>query len=325
MYNSYLMWIGSDNYKTIEEWTHEATLQGISKRLPSLGSAISLNKPETAIFVAHDEGGWRECEDCVGEIENPVWRKLNEKQEKYAREIEKYEKETPTLRNDKDLEWLARKIFRREEKIKKIDEKMKKIDEYIEGGTGGEVEVVRIDTGQRETLDYRKFNYWFHQPKKFFKRYDLVGEPKMCRSCGGGGKLPETKIFGLFIPSGIEYILKKDDGKAVREEMEKRGFRTIEYEIVKLEEKRRCGYRKEGGYYVVAKIDEKNEKSGEVVKNLIESNLIKPDCFEIKGNFINFITPVEVEGVKRFRGIKKWTPTVGSIMDEAEMIMDALE
>lgn len=340
MEKTYLMWVGSDSYKTIDEWVEEALAQGVSKRLPNVNVGVSLKDPGTVIFVAHDEGEWRDCPDCMGIIENPVWRKKEEKMARYAAEIERFEKERDALTDTlalapgdeeeekakrKKCDSLNRKIVKREMKMEDLEEEMKKDKALIEGGTGGSVEVIRVDSAQKETIDYRKYNYWWHQPKKFIERYSRIGEPKMCKACGGKGQLPEAKIFGLFIPSAVEYILKPEDGDAVEKEMEKRGFRTISKDEIKVEPKRKCGVRKEGGVYVVTGIADSCEKSKSVVEKLVSRGVVEPDGVEVKGNFVKFLAPVPVD-VKRFRGIKKWeVEEGGDVEEETEMIMDAME
>ena len=66
--NTYLMWIGSEHYSTIDSWVKEATEQGVSKRLPNEHMGTSLLNPGTVVFVAHDEGDMDECTECLGTI-----------------------------------------------------------------------------------------------------------------------------------------------------------------------------------------------------------------------------------------------------------------
>jgi len=341
MDKSYLMWVGSDSYKTIDEWVEEALALGVSKRLPNANVGASLKDPGTVVFVAHDEGEWRDCPDCAGIIENPEWRKKEEKLAKYAVEIERFEKERDALTDTlafapgdeeeekakrKKCDSLNKKIVKREMKIEDLEEEMKEDKALIEGGTGGSVKVIRVDTAQPETIDYRKYNYWWHQPKKFLERYSRVGEPDMCKACGGKGQLPEAKIFGLFVPSAVEYILKPEDGDAVEKEMTKRGFKTVASKKVKIRAKRKCGVQKEGGIYVVTDKDaSSDERVRNVVDRLVSRGVVNPDGVEVKGNFARFLAPVPVD-VKRFRGIKKWeVEEGGDVEEETEMIMDAME
>jgi hypothetical protein len=340
MENTYLMWVGSESYSTIEEWVEEAQKQGVSKRLPNANVGAALKRPGTVVFVAHDEGEWEDCSDCMGKIENPDWRKKREKLENFSEEIAKYKVEEESItaalatasgnpeeaEKRKELENVLRKIVRREEKMSAIQEEIDAMEERIDGGTGGTVVVKDLDTGKVEAIDYRKYNYWWHQPKKFAGKYRKIGEPNMCEGCGGKGQLPVTRIFGLFVPSVVEYILKSEDDETVKKAVEERGFRTVSQKKLRTELKRKCGKRKEGGYYVVADTESDERRTKEVVEKMVSIGAVKPDGVEVKGNFVRFLSPVSVEGVKRFRGIKRWQVEEGSyVEEEAEMIMDALE
>jgi hypothetical protein len=336
--NTYLMWVGSDNYPTIEDWVKEAEKQGVSKRIPNAYVGAKLKEPGTIIFVAHDEGEWKDCQECFGEIENPEWRKKQEKVKKFLEEISTFEKERDLLTDSlvtEETEEMRKRcdkinllISRREEKIKSIVEDVKDVEERIDGGTGGVVKLLAFtpEGYKEEIIDYRKYDYYHHQPDKFSERWMEINiEPKICKTCGGKGKLPEAKIFGLFVPSCVEYVMKKEDSEEVGNEIRDRGFKTVPLNIVKTEEKRKCGGRKEGGYYVVTDKEEIGERTNKVVEELISRGVVKPEGIDIKGDFIHFLYPIPVEE-KRFRGIKKWGIEEGSeIKESAEMIMDALE
>lgn len=333
MKKTYLMWVGSDHYKTIEEWIEETEVQGVSKRLPNFNVGMALVIPGTIVFVAHDEGNWRECPDCMGVIENPAWRIKEKMLVKWALEIEEFEKErdavTDTLvllpgdaaeekTKRRQCDSLNRKIVKRESKTKALEEEHRHTKELVQGGTGGVVKVIRVDTGQQEIIDYRKYNYWWHQPKKFLERYSRTGAPQMCEVCGGKGQLPEAKIFGLFSPSTVEYILKEEDNEAAVQEMVKRGFKIVTAAEAKNRERRGCGVQKEGGIYAVT-----DKRMRLLVEKLIADGAIKSKSIEVKGDFIKFIEPISAN-VKRFRGIKKWKAGE-DIEEEVEMIMDAME
>ena len=341
MYNTYLMWIGSESYETMDEWIKEAEEQGISKRLPNANVGMSMKNSNSVVFVAHDEGEWRDCPDCMGTIQNPEYRVLSEKIAKLENECQKFEKEHKKIgdrwkwifdgahRDDftkskadedrKNMDRLLRKIAKREKKIIVLKEKMGKQDFVIESGTGGGVEVINRNTGLTEIMDYRKYDYWHRQPKKFNKKWKVV-KKVMCKTCGGKGQLPEGRIFGLFIPTDIEYVLRDEDTEEVRKIMGKRGFRLVDSTELVVEKERKCGYRKKGGVYAVAKT------SGEgTLEDAIKSKKIKPQGVEIKGDFIKYLSPVSIEG-KRFRGVKRWEMDGNSeIEEETMMILDALE
>jgi hypothetical protein len=341
MYNTYLMWIGSESYETMDEWIKEAEEQGVSKRLPNANVGMSMKNSNSVVFVAHDEGEWRDCPDCTGTIQNPEWRVLNEKIIKLRAECRKFEKEREEIgdrwnwifggdhwgaitkskaeEDQKIMDRLLRKIAKREKTIVSLKEELDKHDFTIKSGTGGEVEVINSSTGMTEIMDYRKYDYWHRQPKKFNKKWKVV-KKVMCKTCGGKGQLPEGRIFGLFIPTDIEYVLRDEDTEEVRKIMNKRGFRLVDSTELSVEKERKCGYRKKGGVYAVAKT------SGEgTLEDAIKSKKIKPQGVEIKGDFIKYLSPVSIEG-KRFRGVKRWEMDGNSeIEEETMMILDALE
>jgi hypothetical protein len=315
MHNTYLMWVGSESYETIDEWTKEAEEQGISKRLPNANVGMSMKNSNSVVFVAHDEGEWRDCPDCMGTIENPEWRVLNEKIIKLRAERRKFEKEREEFGDSR----LLRKIAKRGKAIVSLKEELDKRDFAIESGTGGKVEVINRNTGMTEMMDYRKYDYWHRQPKKFNKRWKIVGK-EMCKTCGGKGQLPEGRIFGLFIPTDIEYVLRDEDTEEVRKIMDKRGFRLVDSTELSVEKERKCGYRKKGGVYAVAKTS-----ADGTLEELVKIKKIKPKGVEIKGDFIKYLNPVEIDD-KRFRGVKRWDMDGNSeVEEETMMILDALE
>jgi hypothetical protein len=340
MYNTYLMWVGSESYETMDEWIKEAEEQGVSKRLPNVNVGMSMKNSNSVVFVAHDEGEWRDCPDCMGIIQNPECRVLSEKITKLRTECQKFEEEREKIGNRfgwrfdspdwdaitkslaqedlKIMDRLLRKISKREKKIIVLKEKMEKHDPVIESGTGGEVEVINRNTGMTEMMDYRKYDYWHRQPKKFDKRWTVVGK-EMCKTCGGKGQLPEGQIFGLFVPTDIEYVLREEDNEEIKKIMEKRGFRLVYSTELSVEKERKCGYRKKGGVYAVAKT------SDGTLEELVKIKKIKPKGVEIKGDFIKYLNPVSIDG-KRFRGVKRWKIEGNSeVEEETMMILDALE
>lgn len=338
MDKTYLMWVGADNYPTIKDWVDEVDRLGISKRLPNIKVGEKLATPGTVIFVAHDEGERKDCPDCVGEIENPDWRKREERLVKLFAEIAQFEKERDELGDSintvpgefkdystiKKRDSINRKIIKRETKIKELQD----IDlpEKITGGTGGTVKLTRSDTANyvEEVVDYRKYDYWHHQPKKFAKRWQKIGEPNMCKTCGGKGQLPEAKIFGLFVPSCVEYVLKPADSSDIEKRLSEKG---ISSKRSPSSAKRKCGYQKEGGVYAIADSDGINKKINKIVKKLVDSGKVAPEAVSVRGDFVEFLVSFPVpEKIKRFRGIARFNVKEGSDLEEAsEMCIDALE
>jgi hypothetical protein len=321
---AYLMWIGKEHYGDIAEWTEEAVTMGVSKRLPNLAMGEALMAPGTVIFVAHDEGESKPCPKCAGAIECPECRKRNA-------EIDRTEEQKGELvsHHAATLKAVQAEIMT---KVASLDKRIERLEAENAGcatcggegvavnGTGGII-VVMGDSGKTERWDYRRYNYWLHQPAKWTPK-DVVSVD-MCRHCGGTGRLPEGKVFGLFVPSAIEYILPEGATDELKAEVEARKFKTVAPVGALVERKRKCGYRKPGGVYVVtATTDEAAVEARAIVEELVKSGRISAEGVEIVGGLVKFLSPIPIES-KRFRGLKRWNLDPRA-EEEAEMILDAM-
>jgi len=299
--NSYLMWIGSADYSTVDDWVDEATEMGVSKRLPSITAGKAMLERGTVIFVAHDEGEHVTCEHCQGEVECPDCRKRSEQIANIQSEVAKLR--APFI--DFDSEAPAgkkRSVKLREDKITQINDAIADCAECAgEGtyttGTGGHVVL-----NDGSVWDYRRYMYWRNQPKKWDYTTE-VAETHMCEECGGFGHLPAGCVFGCFIPDRVEYILTGEETEEVRAEMGK--VHLVTRTQLSTEQKRKCGYRHPGGTYVVTTKRGAPKTAEKVVADLVEAGIITPKGAEIQGSFIKFTNPVEIDE-KRFRGIKRW-------------------
>lgn len=325
--NSYLMWIGKEHYPKISDWSAEALSVGISKRLPNDKIAEKLMEPGSVIFVAHDEGEYSECPECFGEIECPEARKLRTEIERLEDDIDDLQKQKKeslyryadgiidAAEREAQQVHIAKLLKNRETRLEKLNGHVDAMPKTIEAGTGGTVQV------EGETWDYRKYNYWLHQPKKW-NEDDHSIKKDQCETCGGTGRLPEGKVFGLFLPSAIEYILKADDNDTIKAEIEARKITTVSTVEVAAEAKRGCGKRKAGGYYVVTRTEDNDADAKAIVEKLVAEGKIDPEAVEINGNFVRFLAPVDID-CKRFRGIKRWSMDVDAA-EEAEAILEAM-
>lgn len=318
--NSYLMWIGSDSYPTIDDWANEAIEQGISKRLPNLAVAKAMVEPGTVVFVAHDEGEHVECPHCVGLVECPECRKRNETIAKVEKEIEAikskfddFEKEAPRA--------AKRKVELRSKKLAALREENEDCaecagDGEIETGTGGHV-VLRDGT----IWDYRRYTYWRNQPKKFDFRSEVV-ETAMCEHCGGRGYTPKGVIFGAFLPEKIEYIVEGGEDEKKLEAIKAAGAKKVSKKTLATELERKCGRRRPGGTYLVTTVETTTERAEDLVKRLVEDGHIEASGADVNGSFVRF-SPISIDA-KRFRGIARYSldPDVEA---EAELAIDELE
>lgn len=335
-FTTYLMWVGKEHYPTIADYVAEAKEHGISKRVATPEIAAKLSSPNTLVFLAHDEGEHEDCEHCLGSIENPEWRKLTLQVKKAAEVLTDRIKLTKRIaerirRGKKSGKLEGEKLQAAEDEKAKADRlvkgaraKFKKLTAELEGepetltaGTGGHV---ILKDGSR--WDYRRYMYWRNQPKKWdFKKE--TKEAHMCPHCGGFGKLPKGKVFGVFMPAAAEYIMKPEDGEEARKAMEAKGLTAVPAGKVADEVKRGCGRRKHGGSYVVTRTDGSTPDALKAkVSELVADGIVKSADVEVNGQFAEFIETVDIFGEKRFRGIKLWEPTPAAAA-EAEDIVDA--
>ncbi len=317
--NAWLIWVGSESYHSITDWSDEAIALGISKRLPNAAMARSLSAPGTVVFIAHDEGETTHCPACPGEIACPDCRKR-------VNEIAALRKSVKTIvdgfKGDFATEAPRSLVRSKEIRERDADALVKECDECATCGGSGKLEA---STGGKVTLvdgtvwDYRTYDYWLHQPKKFHVETSVESKD-MCETCGGKGELPEAKIFGLFSPERVEYIMRGDETK---DELKAyKGFTMVKPAALAEETKRKCGVRKPGGVYVVTSA---TTTDATLLDEAIKSGLAKPAGAELHGNFVRFTKPVPV-AEKRFRGLKRIELSlVREALEQAEMIKDALD
>jgi hypothetical protein len=338
--NVYLMWVGSEHYPDIAAYVAEAEKLGVSKRLPNGNVAGKMMEPGTVIFIAHDEGNAEACPKCPGLMENPELRKAENRVAIQERRLEQLKADlkkvqaekkkaraqasaepkprvpVPSLVEDEDIKRAKGFVERAEAKLAKLKAEVAATPTAVTDSTGGYVDI------DGQTWDYRRYNYWLHQPAKWDPASHKVENSKMCDHCGGTGRLPLGKVFGMFLPSAIEYIMRPEDTETMKKEMEAKGYRVIAPGKVATEIKRGCGRRKAGGYYAVTDAESKRAIEA-TVKELREKGAIPDGEVELNGDFVRFVTPVDIPGTKRFRGIKSWSLSV-AVEEEAEMIMEAV-
>lgn len=327
----YLMWVGSESYPGMVDWSDEAIAMGISKRLPNADVGRALMREGTVVFVAHDEGETHDCGECRGPIECPDCRKraVERWMLESACDVVKARYVSPEAAATGDYDgW---EVTAPPGDLRFVAVRMEKADKLnaadatcticdgkaeVEAGTGG---YVVLSDGSK--WDYRRYNYWLHQPTKWDP--GCVVEKGMCLHCGGTGEMPNARVFGVFVPERVEYIM---DGTEAKEDLEKvADLHNIPPALLKVEEKRRCGFRHKG-VYVVTTPDGATSKAKHALDELVEKGLIKPEATEVHGSFVRFTDPLAV-AEKRFRGVKAIDLSIltAAALDEAEMIVDALK
>ena len=285
---TYLMWLGTDCYPTVDSWFDEANELGVSKRLPNMGTAAKLLQEGVAVFVAHDEGERKNCSHCT------VERKCG---------------------NCGGTGWTgpAELFHPGRKRCEECDERG-----MIQETTGGSVVVDGTRITWREYISRKRTKAWEKDEDH------TVAFPLRCEHCGGLGKLPVAKIHGMFLPKGADYILKADDKDALLQEVTRRGIHHVPAEVLHAESYRKCGRRVPGGFYVVTEARDEvvDVDTHAVLEELVERGMVEPEAVEVRGGVYRFLRPVEIEA-KRFRGIKRWDAE-GKAEDEAQMIMEAV-
>jgi hypothetical protein len=317
--NTYLVWIGSEHYESIDAWAEEAKSAGVSKRLPNEHMAKALMEPGTIVFVAHDEGEHEECPECIREIVCPVCRRAAEKEARELAACEHLEGEAEKLaEGSKERASLAKRASNARERAEQAAEEQAQCDDCagtgkLRAGSGGHV---LFEDG--DTWDYRQYNYWLHQPKKWTaEEKGGIAEVAMCDHCGGKGELPKGLVFGLFVPERFEYIKAEGDEEKA-EALVAAGFEVVGPDMLAAEKKRKCGVRKPGGVYAVTSASGKSKAGKAAAKTLgLDASEI-----EVHGNFVRFLRPVAIPGVKRCRGLARFV-LPDAVAEEAEMIADA--
>lgn len=317
---TYLMWIGSEHYSSIIDWTKEALEKGVSKRLPNDHVGRALLQPGTVVFVAHDEGKHAPCFECAGTVECPECRKNAEAVARETATVERFLEEANTYEEgSKERKSCERRANNAQKRIEKHDDAQSNCElclgsGSVEEGTGGNVV---FENG--EAWDYRKYMYYRNQPKKWTPATEGgVAKMEMCQHCGGFGRLPEGKVFGLFVPEQVEYVDAGDEEKT--KAMLDKGFTVIDASMLAAEAKRGCGVRKPGGVYATTTPDSESTSGAKAAEALKLDNA----DIEAKGNFVAFTRSIDISGTKRFRGLARWDMPA-DVEEEAEMIAEAME
>jgi len=302
--HSYLMWVGADNYETISEYVDEVRKVGVSKRLPGIGMANALYEPGSVVFVAHDDGEAYSCDTCMGQVECSECRM-------WSGRIAKWQAEADVVRHryaddDETPRGKARIVEIREARIARARAVMAKCElcdghGVYECGTGGYV--LRTD-GVR--MDYRAYNYWMRQPKKFDADREVAAR-HICPDCGGTGKRPAAVVFGAFVPE-IEVVLTGRENEIVQEQIARFGHVTLAAASKEVERK---GKQRHPGYYAVATAGKPTKRALAVAKELQAHRAVKGEA-EVIGDFILFAKPLKVGEMKRFRGVKRYSPLSGT-------------
>lgn len=307
----FLLWIGAGFYTSIEDYCAEVAQRGVSKRLPNEGAAKALMDPEAVVFVAHDEGERVDCSACSCEMPCLECSGSGKRKVPGSR--------CATCRGTGATSCMG---------LHEACADCAGAGHALEGcpdcagsgrvfeGSGG---VAFVDG---EPQSFRRA--WNASKGKGWAAKHVMDDQLPCPACGGTGWLPKGVVFGMFVPSGFEFILPAGSPPELRAEMEAKGVRVVTSEELREEAPRKCGVRIPGGVYAVTTTKATSERASEVLAALVKAGKVDPAAVEVHGDFVRFLRPVDIFGQKRFRGISRWSMPE-AVRAEAEMIMDAVE
>lgn len=302
---SFVMWIGGDHYEDAKAYVEEVRHLGVSKRLPGYGMAVALNKPGAIVYVAHDDGEFYSCDACMGKV---VCGDCRVREVKIGIARSDMDNVLKHFGDESDIpRQRARIVEIRRDRIAGLESECDECEtcngkRHHKDGTGG---YVRKVDGSR--MDYRSFNYWMRQPKKFNAKAEVESR-HMCDECGGTGKIPRAMIFGAFIPT-VEYIRSGRENEVVESQIE--DFRQVDGELIEREAER-GGEKRRPGFYAVARKGKATSRAKKIAPYLRSKT-------EVIGEFIRFKSPVEQPGLRRFRGLKRFS-LVGSARSQRAVL-----
>ena len=124
-----------------------------------------------------------------------------------------------------------------------------------------------------------------------------------CPWCKGKGTVRQNVIFGYFIPTRIDLIVRDDEAAAMRQEIIDKQINIVKLADAQLEPARGCGHRQPGAVYAVSGPEDWDA--------LVEKAAQVHRAADIEGGIAVFKQPVPYHG-KHFLGIKRFDPaTVG--------------
>lgn len=188
----------------------------------------------------------------------------------------------------------------------------------IERGTGGRV---KVDGQEWSYLEYVKLR---RKPwDRFWTRKHKVGKVDVCKACSGRGRTPASLIFGFFVPSAVEYVLREKEKQERRVLIESSGVKTVTLSEVVSEPRRSDRTRKAGAFYAVTEPPSKITNGSvvaDVVEQLVGAEKFPEGSVEFSGHFVRFFAPIPYRE-NLFRGLKRFpleTWTGAGVLEERE-------
>lgn len=184
---TYLQWVGTSFFATVEDYLTEVEQLGVCRKLPNLNVAVEVAKPGTLIFLAHDQGRTRECLACAQLVT------------------------CPTCAGTGELDGQALRPCPRCHGLG-----------ALERGTGGSALV----DGERWTY-IRLLRLRKNRAHDFWKQEHAIEQVEFCKACGGRGKVPQGVVFGFYAPKAVVGIKGVRFGESALARLEDAGIRLL--------------------------------------------------------------------------------------------------
>lgn len=241
-----LMWVGASDYPTVTSFVREASKLGVSKRVAKDQVPVGVKLGRSLLFLAHDEAVRVACASCGG------------------RGVEKGK-----LRIE-----LLKKKGRLWEPVYKPSKK-------------GAVEIRQTVATAKKFRDVRDSTLRRSARKQ---KWRPVPGQKLCTECTGRGERPDGRIFGFCVVERLELVFDcasaATEYRERREALKKRDRVPVTHVSgAGDEQKRRCGYRKIGAYYLVSTGQEASRNAQRLAKDLGVG-------FKAQGTLVVFPVPV---------------------------------
>jgi len=120
-----------------------------------------------------------------------------------------------------------------------------------------------------------------------------------CSWCKGTGHTRQNIIFGYFIPTRVDLIVRDEEADEMRREMIDKQINVVKLADARLEPARGCGHRQPGAVYAVSDPEDWDA--------LVEKAAQVHRAADIEGGIAVFKRPVSYHG-KHFLGIARFSP-----------------
>ncbi len=190
---------------------------------------VGVQLGKSLLFLAHDEAARVPCRSCKGK---------------------------GVLKGKLQIE-LVKKVGRRWEPVTRPSKK-------------GPVAIRQQVATAAKFRTLRDDEYHFSERKH---KWRVVPGQRMCPDCAGRGELPDGRVFGFCVIERLELVFDCPGAATeYKDRMDAKGVRDrvpVTYVSGADKEPRRgCGYRKIGGYYLVASSEDARQQAQELVRGL---------------------------------------------------------